>query len=257
MNMKELKSQANVYFSYTVGTSAIKSMSTSNVSMVNLRDVSLISKKYFYREGNEVTFSIIISNIGNYKAEKLVINDDLEGLELISNSLNVSTLKEGNIKYISTVNDNSLIIETSHLNELDALYINYHAKITSKSAISTSAIIYSDNLAPIETNNVEIESGQAELIISKKTACDYTYYNTDLTYIMTLENVGSLDASDVEIVDNLPSTFALKDTNAILVNNISTTNYSFDSTTSILKIYVPVVKAGSKLEIKINGSIVR
>ena len=104
---------------------------------------------------------------------------------------------------------------------------------------------------------LKLNLDKLSLSSAKKTACDYTYYNTDLTYIMTLENVGSLNASDVEIVDNLPSTFALKDTNAILVNNISTTNYSFDSTTSILKIYVPVVKAGSKLEININGSIVR
>lgn len=257
MIMKELKSQANVYYTYTVGTSAIKSMSASNMNTVNLREVNLITKKYFYREKNEVTFSIIVSNVGSYKAEKLIINDDLEGLSLINASLRVSTLKEGKVNYTYTVKENSLIIEVDHLNDLDALYINYHANIVAKGLISTSAIIYSDNLTPIETNNVEIEAGQAELILSKKTACDYTYYNTDLTYLMTLENVGSLEASDVEIVDNLPSTYELKKSDAILINNTLCTNYSFDASTHILKIFIPLVKAKEVLEIKINGKIVR
>lgn len=255
--MKELKSQANVYFSYTVGTSAIKSMSSSNVSTLNLRDVSLISKKYFYQEGSNIIFSIIISNVGTYKADKLVINDDLEGLEIILNSLKVSTLKEGNIKYVSLLKENSLIIETDHLNELDALYINYHAKVNANERIKTSAIIYSDNMMPIETNHIEIESGQAEIIISKKTACDYTYYNTDLTYLMNLENIGTLEACDVEVVDSLPTTFKLNEENSILINEIPTKNYIFDEINHILKIYLPVVKAKESLEIKINGKIVR
>lgn len=255
--MKELKSQANVYFNYTVGTSVIKSMSSSNVSKVNLRDVNLLSKKYFYREGSNITFSIIISNIGSYKAEKLVINDDLEGLVFIEDSLRVSTLKEGEIDYYYNVNENSLIIETEHLNELDALYINYHAKLTSPNSIKTSAIIYSDNLTPIETNDVEIESGQAELILSKKSACDYTYVNADLTYLMTLENVGSLEAYDVEVVDNLPNTYQLNEENPILINGNPYSNFTFDELNHILKINFKIIVPQSKIEIKIIGKIVK
>lgn len=260
--MDKIKSQATVFYAYTVGNSQIKSISTSNISYLDLREVNVLTKKFvnkeFYRPDDTLSYTIIISNIGSNCASNLVINDDLDNLDIDLDSLKINSLKQKEINSKFEIKDNSLIIEIPLLEIHDVLYINYLAKTKdAPQKLSNSAIIYSDEMPPIETNKTDLEQKYAQLHISKRTATDYTYYNTDLSYLINLENKGNVAAVDVEVVDELPITFALNETDAVTINNTPTSSYTIDSKTNILKINIDYIKPNSKYEIKVNGKIIK
>ena len=124
--MNQLKSQATVFYAYTVGNSQIKSISKSDVSLFNLKDIDLLTKKFidnnYYKPNDTVSFTIIISNIGSSKATNLIINDDLEGISILENSIKVSSLKNKNIDYNFSLKNSSLIIEVPYLDIVDYFY---------------------------------------------------------------------------------------------------------------------------------------
>ena len=260
--MNQLKSQATVFYAYTVGNSQIKSISKSDVSLFNLKDIDLLTKKFidnnYYKPNDIVSFTIIISNIGSSKATNLIINDDLEGISILENSIKVSSLKNKNIDFNFSLKNSSLIIEVPYLDIKDTLYITYQAQITTEESIySSSSFIYSDEATPIETNKVQLEKKYASLTVSKRTPTSYVYYNTDINYSIIVENEGNVEARDVEVVDELPTTFILREKAPIFVNNTEVTDYDFDVNTHKLTIKLDKIPSSSKNEIIIHGKIIK
>lgn len=263
--MEQLKSQATVCYAYTVGSASIKSISVSNETSLNLREVLLNAKKFvnqnYFKPGEVLSYTILITNNGNFRASNITIDDDLAHQQFLNNSLSLFSLKDSKeINYKHTVNSQSLVIELESIEAGDVIGINYQAKTKVEGEpykIQNCAIIYSDEVVPFETPSVTSETKFASLLVSKKTATDYTYYNTDLSYLITIYNEGNLEAVDVELSDQLPVTFELNSEKAIFLNDEEITHFSFDNNSKILKMNLGTIHPKTNYELRVNGRIVK
>ena len=242
----EIKSMAKINYSYDLNGVVLQATTNSNVVKTEVIKFDLLLRKLanqeIYKPNDIITYTLILFNNGNYKNTNVIINDNLLNQQLIDYSINTISLFNNEIIPSYKLENDNLIIN-----------ITYNIKvINNPSLITTKTSITSNETQIKETNNLSLKEGFAEIECIKTVSDEVTFLNTDLTYILRLNNKGNIVAYNIEVYDELPITFELDNYNPITINN-NPIDYVLEN--NILKITIPSIEANSSLNIKINGQI--
>src|SRR5690554_2639415 len=90
---KHLKSNTEIFYVYSLGPKPVKNQSTVDGLSIEVRNVELKIRKtahnYFYKPGDELKYSLLITNVGNWVSEEVFVVDDLKNLHYIEDSCRV------------------------------------------------------------------------------------------------------------------------------------------------------------------------
>lgn len=263
---KRMKANAKISYAYSLGSNLINSFCETNTIDVEVRFVDLKIKKsandYFYKPGDLLHYSIVVTNIGNFVAEDVIVVDDIKNLQYANGSC--SLLRGNNIAQVLTpkVDQDNITFEVGHLEPQSSVVINYSAianpEMANNEDLTNTATIYAKRLSPIYSNIISIEQKYAN-IVSRKTASKEYVYNYDyLDFTITLTNTGNTPAYNVEISECLPQGFVLLDKEeAITIDNEPYFEFDFDSETNVIKLKIEEIPAdGNEIQILIRGRIV-
>lgn len=255
-----VKSIARVKYSYNLDGINMTGNTTSNVVSTEVRKMGLLARKFsssdFYKEGDILTFSIIIQNTGNYPVNNVVLTDYTNGQELLLSTIRYSTLTNNEFlaceyEYLN----NNLVIKLNSINPNTTCIINYKSIITtSANSISSTLKISSDEIAETTSLPLDLKQGYAQIECIKKVNEDFTYLNSDLTYELTLKNTGNMSAYNVEVFDELPSTFQLDSQYPIMLDG-SSIDYQLND--NVVSFILSKIQENEKITIQINGKIIK
>ncbi len=273
---------------YNYGRSEVGS-AVSNTATTNLLEEfsitgSKLSNNQTFRNGENITYQVSVTNDGIDSLYNVTISDDLGGID------NPLTFLEGSLTY--SVNGITSVITPTSVRPLEVVLptplaagetatIVYVARVSSGLAEDVETIV---NTATITANegsetgavisvtpspsNTIIRADFAELSLTKSVSSMQISSGEEFSYTITLSNSGNLDATGVIITDDLPNGFVIS--SIVVETNGSTTtftedDYTVDPTTNTLtlptggtlSIMVPAAfggVAGTSL-ITITGSI--
>lgn len=260
-----IKSQATIYYTYNLEGKDYKNISSSNTLFTPLKTVSLNAKKMantsFYKPGDVITYTILVNNQSSFSASEIQISDKFKNQLLLEGSINFDFLKEEDLKPAIEQTANSFILTLPHLQEFNTFLITYKTKVIEDLSLEDEIESYSEITSKetnkVKTNTLSLKQKYAKIICEKSISNDFAYINSNLTYKITVKNVGNFIAKNIEVVDELPETFELDQTNPITINNSPITNFIFDNKQSILKVPLKKLEAGEQTEIFINGKITK
>ncbi|MCH7396490.1 gliding motility-associated C-terminal domain-containing protein [Belliella sp. DSM 107340] len=172
--------------------------------------------------GENITYSISVSNSGLMFAENFVVTDEIpEGTEFVSAS-NGGVFENG----IVTWNLDNLEVGGEIFLEL---VLSTLPDLTSGTIISNTALASSTNNegGPIESDpeDVEVETA-ADLTITKTAASSTVLAGENISYTITVSNNGPSDALDVMVSDMLPAGTAFVSADNGGVNDSGTVNWN-------------------------------
>ena len=260
-----VKSQATVTYAYAQGNLKVKSISTSNIVSTEIRMVDLLAKKTAnmeaFKPNDVITYHIIINNPGNYSATNVLVTDELIHQTYLKDSFKYLFLDESKTEVKATVKDKEIVFEIDELKPNGVCVLMYQASFDDildiNIDIKNTSNIRSKEVQPFSTNTLNMKQQYAKLEIVKK-AVDYTYLNTDISYLITIKNVGNIVANEVEVVDQLPYTFELdKSKEAITVDNQNIDKYQLDKKTNTLKLIIDKVEPNANVLVVVKGKIVK
>lgn len=260
-----IKSQATIYYTYNLEGKDYKNISSSNTLLTPLKTVSLNAKKManvsFYKPGDVITYTILVNNQSSFSASEIQISDKFKNQLLLEGSVNFDFLKDEEQKPTLKQTSNSFILTLPHLQEFNAFLVTYKTKVIDDLSLEDEIESYSEITSKetnkVKTNTLSLKQKYAKIICEKSISNDFAYLNTNLTYKITVKNIGNFIANDIELVDELPETFELDKSNPILINNDSITDFIFNNKNSILKVPLKKLDAGEQIEIFINGKITK
>ena len=255
----EIKSMAKINYSYDLNGVVLQATTNSNIVKTEVRKFDLLLKKLanqeIYKPNDVITYTLILFNNGNYKNTNIIINDNLLNQQLIDYSINSISLFNNEINPSYKLENDNLIININQIQPNEVIIISYNVIIINNpSLITTKTSITSKETQAKEINSLSLKEGFAEIECIKTVSDEITFLNTDLTYILKLNNKGNINAYNIEVFDELPVTFELDNYNPISINN-SPIDYVLDN--NILKLTIPLIEANSSLNIKINGQITK
>ena len=253
----DIKSMAKIKYSYDLEGISLNGLATSNVVKTEVRKFNLLLKKLsnqeFFQENDIITYTLIISNTGNFKNTNVYIKDQIKDLEFINNSIRIMSLSNENINSTFSYNED-LLIKIDEINPNEVIIITYKVRPNKAvNLIDTITTIKSDETNLEEIKNQTLKQGFVHIECSKAVSSDVTFIDTDLTYILQLSNKGNISAYNVEVFDELPITFLLDKYNPVTLNN-NLIKYKLEG--NILKLLIPTIEPNAVIDIKINGRIV-
>jgi len=269
------RSQTDVAVSNTTSTNLIE-----EYSMV----ASKISNNKDFRNGENLVYQITVSNDGSSSLYNLTIADTLGGdsapLSFVEGSATIN-LGEGPVAIDPSSSDPLTFLLSSPLVSGASATITYIAKVSLSLAESVSEIVnetvISANAGSPSGEIIEVtpnpsctlpRASYAELSITKGVSETEIITGQSFSYILTLSNSGSLEASGVIVTDTLPEGFVVSaitsETNGE-VTTFSADDYTIESSTNTLtlptggsvSISVPAASEGTAgvTTITITGSI--
>jgi uncharacterized repeat protein (TIGR01451 family) len=215
----------------------------------------------FFKPNDVITYNLIITNPGNTKATNVVVNDDLFHQSVIASSFRYLFLSDKETVIKQSQNENNLIFEIDELSPHEVCVITYQVTVDEISELCVdlrnSSKISSAEIKPFSTNSIDILQRFAKIECSKKTV-DFVYLNSDISYEVTLTNVGNIEAIDVEVIDQLPKTFELsKSKDAITVNGKVVDIYTFDHDLHLLKMLIDSIPPKGSSIVIVKGKIIK
>ncbi|MFD2036718.1 hypothetical protein ACFSKL_18075, partial [Belliella marina] len=151
--------------------------------------------------GNNITYSITVSNSGLMYAEDFVVTDEIPvGTGFVSGS-------DGAVFENGVVTWELDVLESGSQIVLE-LVLSTSADLASGTIISNTAIAFSSNNdgGPVESDpeDVDVETS-ADLDITKTAASSTVLAGENITYNITVNNAGPSNALDVTVSDVLPA----------------------------------------------------
>lgn len=261
-----VKSHATITYAYDIGNKNIKSVAISNVVSTEIRDVRLSVKKYsdseYFQPNDIINYTILVSNPGNYPAKSIILKDKLDNTTYINESFKYDFMNMKKSEVSINIQDSLLIFNIEKLESNALCVINYKVKVNDDlnidDEISQDYSITSNEVREIMLNDASKLRQCYAKIVCEKRSDPFTYVNNDLTYYITLRNIGNIDASNVEVVDQLPRTYEVSnDVDAITIDGQPIKSFTIDNT-NLLKILIDTVPANNEeIQIEIKGKIVR
>ena len=115
----EIKSMAKVKYSYDLDGISLQTLATSNVVTTEVRKFNLLLKKLanqeYFKINDIITYTLVVSNSGNFKNTDVYIKDDITNQQLIDYSIKTSTLSNEKIDSNYSLENNNLIIKLNQL----------------------------------------------------------------------------------------------------------------------------------------------
>ena len=256
----------SVSATYAYGRSGSDS-AVSNVATTNLIEEYAISGykqslNSSFRPGENVTYLIGVRNDGTSPLYSISVTDDLGG------STNPLSFLEGsarlNIGGVSTTliptsvdpltftltqslseGETATITYVARVNSVlgtDVTQITNTATITAREGSVTGSVI---TVTPSPTNTLNLED-YAVLNITKDVSSNEVLPGELFAYTVTLENSGSLDATNVVLTDTLPAGFVISSITSLsdgTLTTFDTSDYSVDPTTNTLTLPIGTDKS--------------
>lgn len=225
----------------------------SNVAVANLIEEYSItgfksSLNTGFRPGQNVTYIVQVENTGTQPLYSVTISDDLGGSEqpltfvVGSGSLNI----DGTITQIIPTSTNPL--EFTLVNPLpsgEKATITYIARVSSSLESDVTSIVNTVQisgrkesvtgdlvtLSPNPSVTLEIDS-YADVELRKDVSTNNIVEGETFSYVITLENSGNLDATDVVVTDTLPTGFSVSSITSVsggVLTTYETSDYNVDS----------------------------
>lgn len=254
----EIKSMAKIKYSYDLDGISLQTLAQSNVVKTEVRKFNLLLKKLsnqeFFQPNDIITYTLVISNTGNYKNTNVIIKDLISNQQLIDYSIKTISLSNNKVIANYLLEDDFLVISLDEIMPNEVIIITYKIKtFGNTNSIKLLTTIQSDEITKKEFADTTLKQGFAQIECIKTVSDDVTFLNTDLTYLLQLSNKGNISAYNVEVYDELPVTFELDQYNPVTLNN-KLIDYQLEG--NILKLLIPTIEPNNILDIKINGRII-
>lgn len=255
-----VKSMARVKYSYNLDGINLTGVTTSNIVNTEVRKMGLLARKFssseFYKTGDIISFNIVVSNTGNYHTNNIILEDTIVGQELIPSTVKYYLLdddKDLDVSY--EILDNLLKIKIPKLDGHNICVISYKTIIsTNLQSIKSELKLYSDEIEEIVSKPFDLKQGFARIECYKKVNDNVTFLNSNLTYELTLKNTGNISAYNVEVYDELPSTYSLDLSNPVIYDG---NRLDYELNNNILTFALPEVPAQSEVTVLVNGRITK
>src|SRR5690554_5416313 len=169
--MKNIKTKATVNYNYNLGNMIVQGKTTSNYVEPFIREVIVrikrnADKKYF-KPGDLITYTLVLTNDGNYHAEEVIINENIAYQTLVEGSVKLSCIEDAQpFKFIK--HDNHLEFIITNLKPHRSIYIQYQTIVGEAEGLNdqlkSSSTITIDNMNKIEAEPVVIEKKYAKVV---------------------------------------------------------------------------------------------
>ena len=252
--------------SYAYGRSGLDS-ATSNVATTSLiEDYAISATKQSlnssFRPGENITYVVNITNDGTEPLYLVTISDDLGGvgtpLSFVESSGLFIVNNTTSVVVPTTLNPLTFTLTTPLLSDESATLvfvarvssslgdtvneITNTATVTAREGSTTGDIITAN---PSPSITLQLED-YAQLSLTKEVSASEIVPNQAFDYVITIENTGSLDATNVVVTDQLPTGFVVNSITAV-TNGVSTSydasDYSIDPVTNTLTLPTNDLKA--------------
>ncbi len=153
--------------------------------------------------GGQRTYNIQVLNAGPSDADGVVVTDALPAQLTFASATGATCVGNGGAPEVVTCSLGTLTV-----NQLVVITIKVNVDPSVTGAVTNSASVTSTTPDPIPTNNVgtsqDPSDPQADVFLSKDATSISAIAGTQLTYQITGGNAGPSNATNVQIVDNLP-----------------------------------------------------
>ena len=130
--MKNIKCRATLSYVYNWGEQTIQNVTNSNLVEGEYREVIIRAKKFidaaFFKPGDIITHTLILSNVGTFQAESLVIEEDISSQNLLTSSVHIYSLDEFIYEFYEK--DNLFIVNIANLNPDQTVVINFQTIVS-------------------------------------------------------------------------------------------------------------------------------
>ena len=233
--------------------SAISNTATTNL----LEEFSIVGTKLSnnqtFRNGENITYQISVTNDGLSSLYNVTINDDLGGLTnpLVFLDGSGTYSVNGITSFIIPTSVNPLtFVLPSPLASGETAVITYIARVISgldesvESIVNTATITANEGsetgdiitVNPGPTNTI-VRADFADLSLTKNVSSSLISSGESFSYTITLTNSGNLDATGVIITDRLPEGFTITSITAEtdgVITTFSASDYTVDAATNML-----------------------
>lgn len=252
-----IKSQATLTYNYSLGGANFEGSAISNLVSTEIRTTDIIIKKIasceYYKPTDIITYTLIITNRGNYKASNVLIKDSLKMQDYIDGSFKSTFI--GDTSDVVFSNTEALSFAIKDLTPNTICLISYrvivNSALTTSDEADSTLSVESEEFNTLKIDNVKLTQGYAKVVCSKKALPDYAYINTDLIYQITLKNVGTTAAYNVNVADHLPETFLL-DENGVIFND---QNLEYNYSNNQLGFTIDKIMPDEELQVYVKGRI--
>lgn len=255
--MKNIKCRATLSYVYNLGEQTIQNVTNSNLVEGEYREVIIRAKKFidatFFKPGDIITHTLILSNVGTFQAESLVIEEDISSQNLLTSSVHIYSLDEFIYEFYEK--DNLFIVNIANLNPDQTVVINFQTIVSEtielEKEIRNKTKITIDKEIENYTNEVSVKQKYAKLLCHK-TPIGVIYPNVNFEYVLNIENIGNENALNVEISDQLPANFVLEH---LYFNDEEINEYLIEN--GLLKCKIPLVSPKQKVYLRVVGLIAK
>ena len=242
-------------------TKEVKPKDTTNVKVTGVikettLDIIKTSEKKETKDGDTNTYTINITNTGDYTARDVHLEEKLEGnANIVKTSVKVINSKGEDItktlkKEDLVVTDNNIIVNIPNISSKEKYKIIYDVKFdeTEKDNIvkTITKVKGSNTKEETITSNYDVKGTIKETNIEVKKTVDKNIIEAGdkNKYKITVKNIGSYDARDITIEDILKGNAKyIKDTIKVSDKNIKV------ETQGNIKFNIPLLEKGKEIEI--------
>lgn len=282
--MSTITNQAFVSFSYNDSTET--KTNASNIVTQSTRSkysfsVEKVSTTECFRAGENISYMITVTNTGCECLHNFIVSDNMSGSGYLSYVEGSSRIFiNGSMHMITPTNLSPLTFDISDsLSKGTSFILQYNALVdedisTEVDEITNEVTVTAypccadsgNDYFVTETASATVTKCEyAEVLITKAVSNDYLCCGDDVDYFITLTNIGTVDATNVVVTDQLPATFNVSEIH--MENNgnhymfekteydISDTNFLTLPNATGTVILVPAIAPGvdNTTRIKIHG----
>lgn len=259
---------ATYNFGRSESGSAVSNTATTNLIEEYAITGTKLTNNASFRNGENLTYQISVTNSGTESLYDVTIADNLGGdtnpLSYLDNSATYNINGISAFIIPTSVRPLTIVLPTP-LASGETATITYVARVSSGLDESVESIVNEatitakkgsaagDDISVSPNPTVTVERGEfADVSVSKTVSSSQVVAGEEFSYVISLTNSGTLDATGVVVTDKLPDGFTItsltSETNGV-TTTFSASDYSIDASTNTL-----TIPSGSTLSITVPAA---